>query len=56
MLWGALDLLRILMILGGTAFIRTSCFVVENVVPVSLWWSFDSPSVGLLSRPLPFHV
>ena len=35
-LWGALDLPRILMILGGTPFIRTSCFVVGNVVPVSL--------------------
>lgn len=34
-LWGARGLLRILMILGGTIFIRINCFVVGNAVPVS---------------------
>ena len=37
MLWGARGHRRMLMILGGIPFIRISCFVVGNVVPVSFF-------------------
>ena len=55
-LWDVPGFLRILMILGGTPFTRTSCFVVESVVQVSPVLCFEAADCRMLKfSPPPFQ-